>query len=184
MKRFVLFLSLVSSFCLLHAQDSSLQEYTGTYKFPDGSVVPSVEIKMENGALMVNSSMGSAGLEKVTKDTFNVLTYDGMAYFSRNADKKIDGIRIVVHDMILEGKKDSTGLSILIEDLFKRARKLYYCVNEKPKTSSRVISFCSPVSLFFILHKPDLISSSPMIATKEMFFFSAYLNCLSNFAVS
>src|SRR4051812_29931737 len=56
--------------------------------------------------------------------------------------------------------------------------------NEKPRISFMAISTCSPVERFFILQLLFFISSSPMIMIKGIFFFSAYLNCLSNFAVS
>jgi hypothetical protein len=95
----------------LHAQDTTLNEYVGTYKFPEGSVVPSVDIKIENGALMANSSAGSSALEKVSRDTFNLVSYNGMVYFTRDADKKVNGIKIEVQDTVLEGKKETAGLA-------------------------------------------------------------------------
>src|SRR5262249_49722892 len=90
----------------LHAQtDTTLAEYKGTYKFPDGSVVTSAEVVFANGALTITSAIGSAGLERVSKDTFNMPSYNGTVYFSRNGDAQIEGIKILVQDIVLEGKK-------------------------------------------------------------------------------
>jgi len=113
MKKFICLLIIVSIAISLNAQtDTSLQQYSGVYKFPEGSVVPSVEIKMENGGLMATSQMGSAALERISKDTFNLLTYNGTVFFTRDADSKVNGIHIEVQDIILEGKKESAGLAI------------------------------------------------------------------------
>ena len=113
MKKFICLLIIVSIAISLNAQtDTSLQQYTGIYKFPEGSVIPSVEIKMENGGLMATSQMGSAALERISKDTFNLLTYNGTVFFTRDADSKVNGIHIEVQDIILEGKKDSSGFVI------------------------------------------------------------------------
>jgi hypothetical protein len=91
-------------------QDTSLQEYTGVYKFPDGSVVASVEIVVNNGSLLAKSSLGDAPMEKITKDTFSFPTYNGMGYFVRTAGK-VTGIHIEAQDTILDGKKDSAALT-------------------------------------------------------------------------
>jgi hypothetical protein len=78
----------------------------GVYKFPDGSAVPSIEITIQNGSLFGSSANGSATLTKVSKDTFSILSYNGMAYFKRNADAKIKGIKIELPDVLLEGDKE------------------------------------------------------------------------------
>src|SRR5438552_12030755 len=163
--------------CLVYVQaqaDTSLKQYTGTYKFPEGSVVPSVEVTTENGGLMISSAQGSSPLERISKDTFDLVAYSGKVYFLRNAESKIDSIRIEVQDVILEGRKDSSSIGGVIEELILKTEKYYYCVNEKFKISVKDISFCSPETIFFTLHEPVFISSSPMITTKGMFFFSAY----------
>ena len=97
----------------INAQDDPLKEYVGVYKFPDGSVIPSVEVKLENGVLVGYSSMGSSALEKIGKDTFSIVTYNGMAYFGRNSDGAVSGVRIEVQDLILEGKKEFGGTVFL-----------------------------------------------------------------------
>ncbi|MFI5185694.1 MAG: hypothetical protein ACHQF0_03165 [Chitinophagales bacterium] len=112
MKKFMLFLLVLNAFTFLNAQDTTLNEYVGTYTFPEGAPVPTVEIKIENGILMANSSAGSSVLEKISKDTFNLVAYNGNVYFTRDSVKKVNGIRIEVQDTILEGKKETVGLSI------------------------------------------------------------------------
>jgi hypothetical protein len=113
MKKFVcLLMTAFVGMNLLAQTDTSLQQYTGVYKFPEGSVVTSVEIKIENGGLMATSTAGSSVLERISKDTFNLVSYSGTVYFTRDAEKKVNGIRIEVQDTILEGKKESAGLAI------------------------------------------------------------------------
>ena len=112
MRRTFVFLFAILAGGVLHAQDTTLNEYVGTYKFPEGSAVLSVDIKIENGALMANSSAGSSALEKISKDTFNLVSYSGTVYFTRDADKKVNGIKIEVQDTVLEGKKETAGFAI------------------------------------------------------------------------
>jgi hypothetical protein len=109
-RTFVLFFVVLLS-CVLRAQDSTLDEYVGTYKFPEGSVVPSVDIKLENGVLIGVSSAGSSALERISNDTFNLVQYNGTVYFIRDANKKVEGIKILAQDTVLEGKKESAGLA-------------------------------------------------------------------------
>jgi uncharacterized protein DUF3471 len=111
MHRPIILLLFITISNVLQAQDTILNEYVGTYKFPEGSVVPSVEIKVENGTLMANSSAGSSALEKLSKDTFTLVSYSGTVYFTRDADKKVNGIKVEVQDAVLEGKKETAGLS-------------------------------------------------------------------------
>jgi len=107
MKKLALLISLVCAFLFVSAQqDTTLKEYTGTYKFPDGSPVPSVEITIQDGNLFGNSANGSAPLIKMTKDTFSIPSYNGMAYFKRNADGKVNGIKIELTDVTMEGDKE------------------------------------------------------------------------------
>lgn len=99
---------LVLSFAIvisLKAQDS-LQQYVAKYKFPQGSVVSEVDVILENGNLMVNSTMGSASLEKTAADQFNMPSYNGTVVFTRNEAKKITGIKIDVMNILLEGTRE------------------------------------------------------------------------------
>jgi hypothetical protein len=80
---------------------------------------------LENGVLIGYSQMGSAALDKIGKDTFSVTTYNGMAYFSRNSDNAITGVRIEVQDLILEGKKEIGGLVFLNRRFSNVIRVIY-----------------------------------------------------------
>jgi hypothetical protein len=111
MKKFALSLFAIAGFIFLNAQDTTLNEYTGTYKFPEGGPVTSVDVKIENGALVASSAAGSSPMEKISRDTFSLVTYNGTVYFTRDSTKKINGIKIQVEETILEGKKESIDLS-------------------------------------------------------------------------
>ena len=113
MRKFALSIIVSFGFVLSNAQDTTLNEYVGTYTFPEGGPVTTVDVKIENGSLMASSSAGSSILEKVSKDTFNLVAYSGMVYFTRDSLKKINGIKIEVQDTILEGKKESLDFAIL-----------------------------------------------------------------------
>ena len=92
------------------AEDSTLHEYKGVYKFPDGSATPEVEISIVEGNLYASATIGSAVLTKVSKDTFSIPDHNGMAYFYRNGDGQIKGIKVEVGGLILEGDKNSHSL--------------------------------------------------------------------------
>ncbi|HZJ61167.1 MAG TPA: DUF3471 domain-containing protein [Chitinophagaceae bacterium] len=112
MKKFTLLVCAIVTFILLRAQDTTLNEYVGTYTFPEGGPVTTVDVKLENGSLVASSTAGSSPLERISKDTFNLVTYNGKVYFSRDSTKKVSGIKIEVEDTILEGKKESLDLVI------------------------------------------------------------------------
>jgi len=112
MKKFTLLVCAIVTFILLRAQDTTLNEYVGTYTFPEEGPVTTVDVKLENGSLVASSTAGSSPLERISKDTFNLVTYNGKVYFSRDSTKKVSGIKIEVEDTILEGKKESLDLVI------------------------------------------------------------------------
>lgn len=112
MKNFFSFLLFCFSFCFVSAQDSTLMEYKGTYKFTEGSATPSVEISIQDGALFANSTIGSAFMTKVSKDTFSIPEHNGMVFFYRNTEGKIKHIKIEVAGMVLEGDKEPAALAI------------------------------------------------------------------------
>ena len=100
------------------AQDSTLKEYVGKYIFPEGSIVPSAEVYLKGAELTVNSVQGSSVMQKVARDTFSLISFDGMAYYTRNKTGQVSGVKVVVGDIVLEGVKD--GVTALIN------RKRYY----------------------------------------------------------
>ncbi|MFL5787796.1 MAG: DUF3471 domain-containing protein [Flavisolibacter sp.] len=115
MRKFILALIAITSMSFVYAQSAadSLKEYTGTYKFPAGSEMTSVEITIQDGALFGTSNLGSGSLTRVNKDTFSIPEHNGTVYFSRNAEKKVVRIHIEVGEMILDGDKDAASLGIL-----------------------------------------------------------------------
>jgi hypothetical protein len=110
MKRSFLLLSvLLLIIVAANAQDSTQRkDYLGKYKFPEGSVVPEVEVLIENGMLMMNSSAGTSSLELIKGDTFTIVAFNGTAAFKRNDAKKVIGVHIDAGGYILDGVKDST----------------------------------------------------------------------------
>mgnify|MGYP003042712465 CR=1 FL=1 len=88
----------------------SLQEYIGKYKFPEGSVVTEVTVTIENGILFAASVMGSSELRKIEKDIFEIVAYAGKATFKRNEEAKLNGVKIEVEDLILEGTKEIAAI--------------------------------------------------------------------------
>ena len=111
MKYFILYLMAVISFLSVNAQTDSLQQYTGKYKFPDGSVVTEIIVTLDSTVLTANSAMGSSELKKTDGDVFEIVAYGGIATFKRNAENKISGVQILVGDINLEGTK-TEGLMI------------------------------------------------------------------------
>ena len=109
MRKLVLSFFAICSVVIISAQQTpqpdSLKEYTGKYKFPEGSVVTEVTVTIENGGLYASSVMGNSELKKIEKDVFEIVAFAGKAFFKRNETAKLNGIRIEVEDVILEGTK-------------------------------------------------------------------------------
>ncbi len=124
MKKALLFLLFLPVYFLAAAQNDPLQEYTGKYKFPDGSPVTEIGVVLENGVLTATSVMGNSELKKTdNKDVFEIVAYAGTATFKRNGDGKIVGLRIQVQDIDMEGVKEE---GVFLQDcgqlLFKYVR--------------------------------------------------------------
>ncbi len=112
MRKFFLLLFAIAVFVTLNAQQAptdSLQEYTGKYKFPEGSAVTEITVKLEDGVLYASSDQGNSELKKIEKDVFEVVAYAGKAFFKRNEAAKLNGVRIEIEDLILEGTKEEPG---------------------------------------------------------------------------
>ena len=123
MRKFLfLFVLSVSSY-FVFAQDSTLTEYKGIYKFKEGSPTPSVEISIQEGTLFASSSIGSGALIRISKDTFSIPDHNGVAFFYRNDLGKVKSIKVEVADLILEGDKDSASIALT-------RRKLTYVVSK------------------------------------------------------
>lgn len=112
MRKYYLLLLAITGFTILNAQQTSadsLLEYTGKYKFPDGSVVTEITVLIENGVLYASSSQGNSELKKIEKDIFEVVAYSGKATFKRDEQAKLKGVLIEIEDLILEGTKEESS---------------------------------------------------------------------------
>jgi hypothetical protein len=111
MKKITLLFTLLLAVAIAaNAQDTAAQkQLLGKYKFPDGSVVPEVEVVIENGQLMMNSSAGTSSLELLKPDSFSIVSFNGWAVFKRNADKKVIGVHIEAGGYTLDGTKDTAS---------------------------------------------------------------------------
>ncbi len=113
MKKVLFSVLLVIGFSIVSnaQQDTTLTQYAGKYKFPDGSVVTDAVVAVENGALVMNSSAGNSALEKESEDLYAIVSFQGKALFKRDANKKIIGISINAMGYQLEGTKEITSIS-------------------------------------------------------------------------
>jgi len=120
-----LFLSLIVSvsFLAANAQTDSLQQYTGTYVFADGSPVPSVEVTLADGALSMNSAAGNSALTQLGVDSFLIVQFSGTAVFQRGEDKLINAVHIEAAGYVMDGKKQSNGLWIF-RQYYREADKM------------------------------------------------------------
>ena len=107
MKKFLLSVIVLFSFLSINAQnDSTMQKYTGKYKFPDGSPVTEINVTIESGILTATSAMGTTELKKTdTENVFEIVVYGGTATFKKDTEGKITGVQIVVGDLNMEGVK-------------------------------------------------------------------------------
>lgn len=112
-----LFLSLIVSvsFLAANAQTDSLQQYTGTYVFADGSPVPSVDVTLADGALSMGSAAGTSALTQLGVDSFLIVQFSGTAVFRRGEDTKVNAVHIEAAGYIMDGKKQANGLWIFRE---------------------------------------------------------------------
>lgn len=105
MKKLLLSFFVLFSFVVVNAQTDSLQQFTGKYKFPDGSPVTEITVALDNGLLMASSAMGITELKLTsTVDVFEIAAYGGTATFRRK-EGKISGVQVTVGDINMEGEK-------------------------------------------------------------------------------
>ena len=113
MTKLLLLIFAMTSTFILSAQQTpktdSLKEYTGKYKFPEGSEVTEIKVVVENGVLWAQSDKGNSELRRIEKDTFEVVEYTGTATFKRDEKGKIIGLHIEVGDLIMDGTKSDEG---------------------------------------------------------------------------
>ena len=113
------FLPIGFAFTIAAQTDTTLKQYVGKYKFPEGSVVSDVTVTFDNGALTMTSAVGSSPLEKQSEDVFVITQFQGVATFKRNDAKKIIGININAGGYVLDGTKEEGSLN-LRSSLWKR----------------------------------------------------------------
>lgn len=117
MRRLFVFLFLATTAASVLAQspapspapDPPLEDYVGKYVFPDGSVVPDVEVLLADGALSMTSSAGTSSLTKLGVDSFSIVEFGGTAVFKRGEDKKVKSVHIEAAGYILDGEKVPSG---------------------------------------------------------------------------
>ena len=90
--------------------DSTLKQYTGTYKFPEGSVVAEISVIIDGGGLVMTAPVGSSPLEKREEDLFFIVQFQGTAKFNRDASRKVTGVTINAMGYVLEGTRTESGL--------------------------------------------------------------------------
>lgn len=103
------------SFSTINAQTDSLQQYTGKYVFPEGNVVPSVDVTLSEGALSMSSVAGSSALTQLGVDSFEVVQFTGIAVFRRGEDKAVNGVHIEAAGYVMDGQKQPNGIWIFRE---------------------------------------------------------------------
>ena len=112
MKKLFLLLIAITTVNLINAQDTTLQQYTGKYVFPEGGPVPEVEVTLSGEALSMTSAAGSSSLVKLGVDSFQIVEFSGTSVFKRGEDKKVNAVHIEAMGYVLDGQKQSTGLWI------------------------------------------------------------------------
>lgn len=115
MRRFIFAIAAFVFYCSANAQSDSLQQYTGSYVFPDGSVVPNVDVAVVDDALSMSSPAGASPLVKLGVDSFQVVQFSGTAVFKRGEDKQVNAVHIEAMGYVLDGVKQKSGIWIFRE---------------------------------------------------------------------
>lgn len=89
------------------AQNASLTEYTGKYKFGEGASVSEALVELKDNKLVISSDRGAASLTRLESDSFAVDEYGGYVAFRRNATKLVSGLKVSIPaaDIDIEGVK-------------------------------------------------------------------------------
>ena len=96
---------LLGVFISIQAQDTTLTQFTGKFKFAEGSPVQEVVINADNGALVAVSAMGTFVLQKTGEDQFFIAEFQAPVVYKRDSNKKVVGLTINVSGMVLEAVK-------------------------------------------------------------------------------
>lgn len=112
MKKIIIAFVVLFNYSEIHAQTDSLHEYTGSYVFPSGNVIPSVEVILADGSLSMTSTAGTSSLTKLGIDSFEIVEFSGSAVFRRNEEKRIIGVHIEAMGYVMDGEKQENGVWI------------------------------------------------------------------------
>ena len=127
MKQLFFVCMIVMTSLVSQAQTDSLADYTGKYKFPDGSPVTEIGVVVENGILTATSVMGNTELRKTdNKDVFEIVAYGGTATFKRAEDGKVKMMRVQVQDVDMEGTKQDAAVFLQFHDELKDYNICYF----------------------------------------------------------
>ena len=96
---------LLGVFISIQAQDTTLTQFTGKFKFAEGSPVQEVVINADNGTLVATSAMGSFVLQKTGEDQFLIADFQAPVVYKRDSNRKVIGLTISVSGMVLEAVK-------------------------------------------------------------------------------
>ncbi|MEI8060378.1 MAG: hypothetical protein WCG67_09485, partial [Ferruginibacter sp.] len=106
MKKVTFIASLFFVSCLSSKAQDPFQQYVAKYKFPQGSAVTEVNITMENGSLLLSSTLGNTTIEKTDTDKFYIPSLSAVATFVRNDAKRVTGIKIDIKGTLLDGTRE------------------------------------------------------------------------------
>ena len=113
MKKIIFFLITSLSIVALNAQTDKprppLEDFVGKYVFPDGSVVPDVDVALSGTALTMSSTAGTSALVELGIDSFQIVEFSGTAVFKRGEDKKVNAVHIEAGGYVLDGQKKANG---------------------------------------------------------------------------
>jgi hypothetical protein len=114
MKKIILFFLLISATVSSIAQSDPapmppLEDFIGKYVFPEGSVVPEVDVTIVSDVLNMSSVAGASTCTRLGADSFQIDQFSGWAVFKRGEDKKVNGVHIEAGGYILDGQKQSGG---------------------------------------------------------------------------
>jgi len=127
MKKLFFVCMIVMTSLVSQAQTDSLSDYTGKYKFPDGSPVTEIGVVVENGILTATSVMGNSELRKTdNKDIFEIVAFSGTATFKRAEDGKVKMLRVQVQDVDMEGTKQESAVFLQFHDELKDYNICYF----------------------------------------------------------
>jgi colicin import membrane protein len=97
---------------------NTLDEYTGTYIFPDGSIFSELKVTTNGAVLTMTSAMGSTNLQNNGGDNFYLNEYGAPVIFKRDSNNVLESVYISVQGLELFGKKEGYQYVAPILDLY------------------------------------------------------------------